>query len=146
MRLRRSARWAGQRPLSDGRLALWRPESFLQKVTSCLAPVHCTLPQHIRGLGLPEAGSSTAHTHTRTLCTLWAPRCGGGQGLACRRRSVSERGKHEVGRETGESSPRPIMSRGLLMEKVTAFLLPARRICVSRAAPSFPSRDSPGQM
>lgn len=133
----------GTRRLSDRCLALWRPVSFLQKVTSCLAPVRCTLPQHIRGLGLPEAGSSTTHTHTqvhtRTLCSLWASRCGGGQGLACHRRSASEGGEHEVGRENGESSPRPITSRGLLLEKVTAFFLPARHICVPRAAPSFPS-------
>lgn len=99
--------------------------SFLQKVTSCLAPVHCTLPQHIRGpcppiLLLSTPYTSHTHTHTRKdlLHSSLAPCC-----VAFRAPcAIWDRGLREAGRR--EKSEFLNKSHFSFVENVTALLVP----------------------
>lgn len=92
--------------------------SFLQKVTSCLAPVHCTLPQHIRGPCPPTLLLNTpytSHTLTKVCCApLW---------LHAAVFSVpSGIGLWEAG--ISEKSAFLNKSQSSFMENVTALLVP----------------------
>lgn len=98
-------------------LSLWGWLSFPQKVTSCLAPVHCTLPQHIRGPCPPNLLLHThicTNTHWHESLTLLAPCCDGGQDLACYRGSgVVEKAKAGRKERKCKNSPKQIKTLSL---------------------------------
>lgn len=124
---------AGQRVLIDSRLA-YSADWASSRRSGPVWPLSTAHFHNISGVSALQAGLSTEHTHThiQTLYPLGAMlRRWSGPCVPSRVWCEGERRKHEGGREKErwESSLQPITTLSLLMEKVTALLLPFSSHC-----------------
>lgn len=119
---------AGQKVWIDSHLAYWAGQASSRR-SRPVWPLSTAHFHNISGVSALQTGWRTHRTHTCThkhrLCTPSAPYCGGGQGLACHPGSgVRGRGRKQEGKRDGKMVFNQSQLPVLLMEKVTALLLP----------------------
>lgn len=117
---------AGQRVLIDSHLAYKAGWASSRRSH----PVWPLSTAHFHNISGVSALQADCTTHTHKLCTPLAPCCGGGQGLACHPGSgVRGWGGSMRGERDGKIVFNQSRHSVLLMEKVTALLLPFSSHC-----------------